>query len=144
MDRPTSKKQGPDVSAPEPHIPTSGDSINVEQTPIQSSFLSGADLAALACDAHAADQNPDKNWLIRQSMQALEAALTRGPCSMARARFEAGLSAPANVDGRAVGAASMALSRAGKIERAGWFEPSPWPGCHVAPGRVWRLPTVRP
>lgn len=110
----------------------------------QQSFLSGADLATMACAGHELDPSQNKTWYIAQCAAVLLAALVFGPCSMSRARAQAGLAAPDWVDGRAAGAATLSLWRAGKIEPAGWFDRSPWPGCHAGPSRVWRLATVRP
>ncbi|MBN8524456.1 MAG: hypothetical protein J0M02_03860 [Planctomycetes bacterium] len=77
---------------------------------------------------------------------ACAAALLRetehGPCSMARARHVHGVRAPAGVDPRTSGAAAIALYKAGRIEPAGWHEPSPWNTCHGTHGQLWRRPTA--
>jgi len=140
------KNRGPSVSSPEPLNPTAGHVANLPERPTQSTIfdlpgVTGATLARGACDAHDADPSEAKAWFISASIDALMTELPSGPCSLATARHRHGIKAPPDVDGRACGASSRRLCREGRIELAGWFEPSPWEHCHVGSTRVWRLPT---
>jgi hypothetical protein len=100
----------------------------------------GAAIAAHIVAMHLADDCPTKVAYINACASALLSELRDGPCSMATARHRHGIRPPAEIDGRAAGAAAMALHRVGLIEPAGWHESSPWRHCHAADSRMWRLP----
>ncbi|GDY13397.1 hypothetical protein LBMAG53_22750 [Planctomycetota bacterium] len=149
MEPTAQNNEAPGVAAPKAPVATASDTGNHSENSAQSTIFdelgidrpTGADLAAAALAAHAADPNPAKATFVDKCCRVLLAALDSGPCSLAEARARAGLAAPDGVDGRAAGLAIERLHAAGRIEPAGWFDRSPWRNCHDSPSRVWRLPT---